>query len=302
MFVFVLFIVFLGMKLLILCSSVYLVKMEAIILNIWIKKEKVDKRKVAIQKELNNIEKQEEKWKKVAEKTDISNWKEKWEKKLPQTVYDTLEKSFCKAFEIVFEKGTGIIEKSYNREEIEQDYQIQDYAVKLKGSKKELRTVKKSTKKANLKNQAVTTATGLGLGILGIGMPDIVMFVGILLKGIYETALRYGIDYNVPEERFFILKMMETALAKGEKWEKLDSEIEEMIQNGIAVLPEDCAVIKKQIEQTASAFAMDMLVLKFVQGFPIVGVIGGVGNSIYYKKIMQYVDIKYQKRYLLQLL
>ena len=271
-------------------------------MNIWIKKEKIDKKKATIQKELKNIEKQEEKLKKAAGRNGISSWKEELEKKVPKKVYDTLEKSFCKAFEIVFEKGTGVIEKSYNREEIEEDYQIQDYAVKLKGSKKELHTVKKSTKKANLKNQAVTTATGLGLGILGIGMPDIVMFVGVLLKGIYETALHYGMDYNVPEERFFILKMMETALAKGEKWEKLNSEIEEMIQNGIAILPEDCVVMKEQIEHTASAFAMDMLVLKFVQGIPIVGVIGGVGNSLYYQKIMQYVDMKYQKRYLLKLL
>ena len=271
-------------------------------LNIWIKKEKIDKKKATIQKELKNIEKQEEKLKKAAGRNGISSWKEELEKKLPKKAYDTLEKSFCKAFEIVFEKGTGVIEKSYNREEIEEDYQIQNYAIKLKGSKKELRTVKKSTKKSNLKNQAVTTATGLGLGILGIGIPDIVMFVGVLLKGIYETALHYGMDYNVPEERFFILKMMETALAKGEKWEKLNSEIEEMIQNGIAILPEECAVMKEQIEHTASAFAMDMLVLKFVQGIPIVGVIGGVGNSLYYQKIMQYVDMKYQKRYLLKLL
>ena len=28
----------------------------------------------------------------------------------------------------------------------------------------------------------------MGLGLLGIGLPDIVLFVGMLLKGVYETA------------------------------------------------------------------------------------------------------------------
>lgn len=45
---------------------------------------------------------------------------------------------------------------------------------------------------------------------------------------------------------------------------------------------------------------MDMLLLKFIQGMPIVGILGGAANPICYNKVMKYVQMKYRKRYLLQ--
>ena len=44
---------------------------------------------------------------------------------------------------------------------------------------------------------------------------------------------------------------------------------------------------------------MDMLLLKFIQGLPVVGIVGGAANPVYYKKIMDYVELKYKKRYLM---
>jgi len=44
-----------------------------------------------------------------------------------------------------------------------------------------------------------------------------------------------------------------------------------------------------------------MLCLKFIQGLPVVGAIGGAANVIYDKKILNYAELKYQKRYLLKL-
>lgn len=45
---------------------------------------------------------------------------------------------------------------------------------------------------------------------------------------------------------------------------------------------------------------MDMLLLKFVQGLPLVGVLGGAGNPVYYRRVLRYVALKYRKRYLFQ--
>ena len=45
-------------------------------------------------------------------------------------------------------------------------------------------------------------------------------------------------------------------------------------------------------------FAVDMLLLKFIQGMPVVGFLGGAANPVYYRKVMQYVLLKYRKRYL----
>lgn len=52
------------------------------------------------------------------------------------------------------------------------------------------------------------------------------------------------------------------------------------------------------LEKTANAFAEDMLITKFIQGIPIVGMVGGAANPVYYHKVMGYVQLKYRKRYL----
>ena len=43
-----------------------------------------------------------------------------------------------------------------------------------------------------------------------------------------------------------------------------------------------------------------MLLAKFVQGIPVAGILGGISNPVYYRRILYYVQLKYQKRYLLQ--
>ena len=58
--------------------------------------------------------------------------------------------------------------------------------------------------------------------------------------------------------------------------------------------------MEEQIRETASVFAMDMLILKFIQGFPVVGILGGIANPIYYNRVLRYVQLKYRKRYLLK--
>lgn len=257
--------------------------------------------KAAIQKELLSLQKQEEKLMRSATKErPASSWKGELEKKVPDKVYHSLKVAFGKAFAIVFEKGTGLIEKSYHKEAIQQNQKVQHYAVQLKGNRRELRKVKKQAQVSGLGNMALTTVEGIGLGALGIGLPDIVMFVGVLLKGIYETALRYGIDYNAVGERYLILKMMEASLVKGERWMELNAEVDRLIYQGRQEVP-DLDDMVEQRRRTADAFAIDMILLKFIQGLPIVGILGGAGNPVYYNKVIHYVRLKYHKRYLLQL-
>ena len=38
--------------------------------------------------------------------------------------------------------------------------------------------------------------------------------------------------------------------------------------------------------------------MKFVQGLPVVGVVGGVSDMLYQKKISDYAEIKYKRRFL----
>ena len=255
-------------------------------------------RDAALAKELLAVEKQEKKMAQAALKAKPAAWKKELESRIPEKVYAGLESAFCKGFGVVFVQGRVIIEKGYNKEGLQADHAIRDFAVKLKGGRKELKQMHKSAKQSDLVNMAVTTVEGIGLGALGVGMPDIVLFLGNLLKGVYETALNYGFDYESRKEQLLILKMMQTALSSGESWVQRNAEVEEILELETVDITDD--VFKRQTKETASAFAMDMLLLKFIQGLPVVGIIGGAANPVYYSKVMKYVQLKYRKRYLLK--
>lgn len=253
--------------------------------------EKLEK---ACKKELMATEKKELKLKKQAEK-DLPKWKQVLSAKVPEKAIAALETAFSKAFSIVFEKGIPVIDKTYDKKELMLNHQIQSYAVQLKGSRRELKRMRKMVEKTNFMNSGISMAEGTALGILGIGMPDLVVFVGILLKGIYESAIQYGYDYNNSAERYLMLCMIEAALARKEDWDSLNSEVDHLLTIDAIPSEED---VKEQMKKTANALAMDMLVLKFIQGLPIVGVLGGMANPVYYNKILKYVQLKYYKRYI----
>ncbi len=259
------------------------------------------------------------------------NWKDSIEQKIPPKVYDNLRQAFGKAFSLIFEKGNVIIEKTYHKDALMKDFAVRDYAVEIKGTRKELKAVRQKSGAADLTNAAVSAVEGIGLGMLGIGLPDIVVFIGVLLKGVYETALNYGYDYDRPEEKLLILKMMETALLQGEDWIAANEAVDAWIESGMQDFHEVrslfgrtsetekqvkqslgekyrhreqsreveiALVFQEQLQRTADVFALDMLLLKFIQGLPLVGVVGGAANPIYYSRVMRYVKLKYQKRYL----
>lgn len=252
------------------------------------------------ERELQKIEREEMKLIQYAEKHETDPaWKVKLENRIPEKVMSGLQKAYSKAFGLVFEKGTVIIEKTYDKDSIAKEFQINDYAMDVKGGKKEIGRIRSGAAGSNALNTVVTTVEGIGLGALGIGLPDIVIWVGVLLRGVYETALKYGFDYETPEEKIFILKMLETSMTAGEEWKELNSENDRyMVQDMNVVYDEN--ELKQQIDKTANAFATEMLVTKFIQGLPLVGMLGGAANPIYYQKIMRYVQLKYRKRYLLR--
>lgn len=274
-----------------------------------IRRDKEKNYQKAIQKEWKALQKRESRIEVVFEKEQNgTGWRQMLEAKVPDKIRTNLEKAFCVAFTTVFEKGTGIIEKSYDRQKILDNVQIQNYAFQVKADRKSLKQVRNGVAHKNLGNIAATAVEGVGLGVLGIGLPDIVIFTGVLLRGVYEVSLHYGFDYDTEEERYFILKLMETAMRSGEAWKAGNGEIDrliiEMAEEEACPGPAAYATkedVAEQIRNTSDAFAADMLILKFVQGIPIVGILGGCGNPVYYNKVMKYAQMKYQRRYLYRL-
>lgn len=265
-----------------------------------VKVNKQQKYRKSVDKELAIVRRQEETLKKSKMSENPMQWRDSLASKVPDKVYDNLLKAFTKAFSLIFDKGMAVIEKTYNQEELADDYKIKEYAFMTKADRKSLRNIKSGAGKNNIRNMAITTAEGIGLGAFGIGLPDIVIFVGVLLKGIYETALNYGFGYESKEEQYFILKMIEVSMLKGNAWVDGNAEVDEMMEMDLKT-ERSLSDMKDQIERTSTAFALDMILLKFIQGIPLVGIIGGMGNPVYYNKVMKYAELKYRKRRLLQL-
>ena len=248
-------------------------------------------RKDHIEKEWTRLIKAEENFLTRNTPDRAAGWQEKVAKFVPDKLEDTLNTAFYKAFELIFDKGTGIIEKTYRREKKEQDYKINAYAADVRNTRRSIRAFGRAADASRGVNLAVSAAEGIGMGVLGLGIPDIPVFLGVLLKSIYEIALSYGFSYDTQEEQVFILKLIKTALSHGEALAEGDRELNERVF-GISR--------EEQIRRTSDALAKELLYLKFVQGIPVVGVVGGLSDVVCQKKISDYAAIKYKRRFLEQ--
>ena len=51
------------------------------------------------------------------------------------------------------------------------------------------------------------------------------------------------------------------------------------------------------IQKTAALLSKELLYMKFLQGFPVVGAVGGAYDVIYMKQITEYSNLKYKHRF-----
>lgn len=252
-------------------------------------------RRTPLQKEWTKLEKQETVYlQKRMEKTD-SKLNQLLEKKVPANLQNTLNNAFSKAFYVVFEKGTGVIEKTYKKEELQKEYQINEYTAQVRDNRKSLRAFSKKASGSGNVNLLLSGVSGIGLGVLGIGLPDIVLFTGLMLKSIYEIALNYGFDYQEEKEKRFILLLIQGALLHGEELQSVNKQVNDYIENGTYV---ESMSIDDCITETAGCLSKELLYMKFLQGIPIVGAAGGVYDAVYMKQVVKYAELKYRRRFL----
>lgn len=225
---------------------------------------------------------------------------------VPDGLQSKLDAAFNKAFQLIFEKGTGVIEKTYDKQRRQDDYQIAEFAAKLRENKRHVRAFHKQAKKYTRRNLAISSVEGIGLGLIGCGIPDIPVFVSLMLKNLYEISLSFGYEYDQMEERLFQLKIIETALYSGEEIAQRDSDMNTMcesIRGAKQRAPEETqrltGRLDAQIRSTAKMLSDEMLYAKFLQGQPIVGVVGGAGDIVVLKRVTDYAMLKYRRRYLI---
>lgn len=254
-------------------------------------------RKTPMEKELERLDRQERRLVERRADKKESGLNQLLADKVPEQLQSTLNTAFSKAFLLIFEKGTGVIEKIYKRDELEKAYQVNEYAEEIHKDRKTLRAFSKKAGSSGAKNLVLSGVSGIGLGILGIGIPDIALFTGLMLKGIYEIALNYGFPYESDGERQFILYLIQGAVSCGEQQQTAEHQIDRYIRSGQFYEPLSTEAL---IEQTAGCLSGELLYMKFLQGIPVVGAVGGAYDAIYMKRIIEYAELKYRRRFYLK--
>ncbi|WP_053984359.1 EcsC family protein [Niameybacter massiliensis] len=254
-----------------------------------------------IKKQLDKVEKKENKVLSKKEikfiKNKVSPIQEKIESKIPAKLQQTLEKAFETGFKVVFEKGVGLIEKTYKKESKLQDFDVKHYTIMNQMNHKNINELDKGAAKTVRGNQFISTVEGSLLGALGIGIPDIPILIGMILKSIYEISLSYGFDYTTDREKLYILYLICAGVTKEDVQEDYNRKLERIAVGNrmVDTLPYS---IDNGIKETSTRLAEAMLMAKFIQGLPIIGVVGGVSNFNIIKDITKMARIKYKKRYL----
>ena len=254
-----------------------------------------------IKKEINKLNRKENKIINKKRNNIIKNKldpiSEKIEEKIPEKLKSTLESAFYNGFKLVFQKGSKYIEKLYDKDKIQLEHDINNYSLNKRLTRKSLKIMDYQGKKSKLINSTISTIEGGGLGILGIGLPDIPLFIGMILKTVYEIALSYGFNYESDDEKVYILNVINIALTSEEEKlvyiEKLNK-VENEMTMGLNI---NCD-LDLEIKNTSKVLSNTLLIAKFIQGLPIVGVFGGVTNYQVISKVSKYASIRYKRRYL----
>ena len=260
-----------------------------------------NKKKTPWEKEWDDLAKKELKF--AAKRKDGPTFVliQKLDRFIPSKLTSTLNAAFFKGFQIIFEKGTGVIEKTYDKSKKEADFKVNTLAHELMGNRKSAKSFTKQARSAKAANLFISSVEGIGLGLVGAGIPDIPLFIAMVLKSVYEIALSYGYDYNNDAEKIFILKLIEAAMCDEEEFIRKNEEFNDIIDyiawhgdviSGWTVEKEE------QMRITSEALSKEMIYTKFLQGQMIVGVAGGIFDPVYVNRISDYAVLKYRRRFL----
>lgn len=230
-------------------------------------------------------------------KSTLSPVMDKIQEKIPDKLKSTLDILFYKGFQLVFDKGSTYIEKTYNKNKIQLEYDINNYSVDRTFNNKYINKLDQPSNRSRILNSSISIIEGSALGFLGIGLPDIPLFLSVIVKSIFEIALSYGYTYDSVEEKSYILHLISAAVSKGDKRKELDKSLDylgdQIDQNIVSEID-----LYKEMKTASDVLSDALLTAKFIQGIPVIGVVGGIVNYNIINKINKYARIKYKKRYL----
>lgn len=217
----------------------------------------------------------------------------KVKEKIPPKALLTLESAFEKSFVLVFRKGNHWIEKVSKLEDKQLIGKVLEEEFQKQESKASLKAMDQRVRSSKLHHVSFTWLKSSVLGLLGIGIPDIPVYLASVLSGIYSVGASYGINIQQEQEKAYILIMLCALLQEDENkpyWKETLDQFSYANSYDMTML----------MKEASHALAYQELQAKFLQGIPLVGVAGSMMSSALQAKILAFAQVSYRKRCLVK--
>ncbi len=210
------------------------------------------------------------------------------EAKIPPSLRQTLSDAFAKSVALLLNAG------------------LPGQAASCPGGKpdeeptlRRIRQIEAQAARGHLATQALSGISGIGMGLFGIGLPDIPILIGTLIRTAAQTAHRCGFGTETTGEQLFLLRLLRTAVETGEVQRRHHTQLlllAERLDAGTRFV----GSLDEEIRRTADVLAGAVLPAKFVQGFLVIGAVGGAVNFRLTGRVADYAALVYEKRLLLR--
>jgi len=223
---------------------------------------------------------------------------ERLREKIPNTLRASLEFAFEKAFSLLFSpEGERFLEHTFSKKKLDAQAGLWQAPLSPAQARKALRDMERTAALTRPLETAAAGVEGVALGLLGVGLPDIPVLLAWLLRSLYQDAARYGFSPDSDGERVYLLLLLQGALSGGEERRALSLQADRLgraLDHGWA-----CEVsLPAQLRKSAALLSDRLLVVKFIQGLPLVGAAGGLSNLSISAAVSEYGGMKYKKRFL----
>ena len=141
-------------------------------------------------------------------------WRTAAAARIPEKAEAALRAAFARAFALLFERP-ALLEYGVRPDELAALFSVRDAAFDARPGRASLRRLGSGARRANSLKAAASAVEGVALGALGIGLPDIVLFLALLMRGVRATARSWGFGCDTAAERLYMLRLMRCALSRG---------------------------------------------------------------------------------------
>ena len=168
---------------------------------------------------------EENRWRRKALHRQPGELQARIAEKVPETVRDTLTAAFGAAFSAAL-AGEPLLRRTASPKA---------EARRLARAEEQLRTperfssVRGTGRSAVFSAAAASAVRGSGLGLLGIGLPDIPLFAASLLRSLGQIARGYGYITSTRKERRIMLLVLDAALAGGMEYPALSDQLDQAL-------------------------------------------------------------------------